>query len=115
MDAKQRILGMLGMAQRAGKVVSGAEGVTSALATGKTELLIISRDISRNTLDKLLSAAEKGEKVTGKAVTCFRFGTSDDLGQATGKAARAAVAVTDKAFAKGISDLLEGINEEEDI
>lgn len=115
MNAKQRVLGMLGMAQRAGKVISGAEGVTSTLNSGKAELLLISRDISRNTLDKLLSAAEKGEKVTGKAVTCFRFGTSDDLGQATGKAARAAVAVTDKAFAKGISDLLEGINEEEDI
>ena len=115
MNAKQRVMGMLGMAQRAGKVISGAEGVCSTLSSGKAELLIISRDISRNTLDKLLSAAEKGEKVTGKAVTCFRFGTSDDLGQATGKAARAAVAVTDKAFAKGISDLLEGINEEEDI
>ena len=49
------------------------------------------------------------------AVTCFRFGTSDDLGIALGKPSRAIVAVTDKAFAKGISDLLEGINEEDDI
>ena len=63
MNAKQRVLGMLGMAQRAGKVISGAEGVNSALVSGKAELLIISRDISRNTLDKLLSAAEKSEKV----------------------------------------------------
>jgi ribosomal protein L7Ae-like RNA K-turn-binding protein len=115
MNAKQRVLGMLGMAQRAGKVISGAEGVTSTLNSGKAELLLISRDISRNTLDKLLSAAEKSEKVTGKAVTCFRLGTSDDLGIALGKPARTALAVTDKAFAKGISDLLEGINEEDDI
>ena len=64
MNAKQRVLGMLGMAQRAGKVISGAEGVTSTLNSGKAELLLISRDISRNTLDKLLSAAEKSEKVT---------------------------------------------------
>ena len=115
MNAKQRVLGMLGMAQRAGKVISGAEGVISTLNAGKAELLIISRDISRNTLDKLLGAAEKSEKVTGNAVTCFRFGTSDDLGTALGKPSRAIVAVTDKAFAKGISDLLEGINEEDDI
>ena len=115
MNAKQRVMGMLGMAQRAGKVISGAEGVASTLTSGKAELLIISRDISRNTLDKILSAAEKSEKVTGKPVTCFRIGTSDDLGMALGKPARTAAAVTDKACAKGISDLLEGINEEDDI
>ena len=80
MNAKQRVLGMLGMAQRAGKVISGAEGVASALTSGKAELLIISRDISRNTLDKLLSAAEKNEKVTGKTVTCLRLGSSDERG-----------------------------------
>ena len=62
MNAKQRVLGMLGMAQRAGKVISGAEGVASTLNSGKAELLLISRDISRNTLDKLLSAAEKSER-----------------------------------------------------
>ena len=93
---------------RAGKLVSGSDAVIGAIRSGGVELLIITKDISRNSLEKIL-------KNTGdKAITCYSFGTSEELGYALGKPDRTVAAITDKSFAEGISAILENINEEED-
>ncbi|MCR4704342.1 MAG: L7Ae/L30e/S12e/Gadd45 family ribosomal protein [Saccharofermentans sp.] len=109
MTDKERVYGMIGLAARAGKIVSGSDAVTGAIRSGNAELLIITKDISRNSLDKIL------KNLTGdKEITCFSFGTSEDLGYALGKPDRTVAAITDKSFAEGISAILENINEEED-
>ena len=38
---KAKILNLIGLAQKAGKVVSGDYGVTKAIKTGKAKLLLI--------------------------------------------------------------------------
>ena len=109
MTDKERAYGMIGLAARAGKAVSGSDAVTGAVRAGNVKLLIITKDISGNSLDKVL------RNITGTdEIPCYSFGSSDELGVALGKPARAVAAITDKSFADGISAILEKINEEED-
>ena len=109
MTEKERAYGMIGLAARAGKAVSGSDAVTGAVRAGNVKLLIITKDISGNSLDKVL------RNITGTdEIPCYSFGSSDELGDALGKPARAVAAITDKSFADGISAILEKINEEED-
>ena len=108
MTDKERVYGLIGLAARAGKVASGSDAVTGAIRSGNVELLIITKDISRNSLEKIL-------KNTGsKEITCYSFGKSEELGYALGKPDRTAAAITDKSFAEGISAILEKISEEEE-
>ena len=109
MTDKDRVFGMIGLAARAGKVVSGSDSVIGAIRSGKTYLLIITRDISRNSLDRLLK-----NLTDDKEIVCYSFATSEELGAALGKPDRTVAAITDKSFAEGISAILEKINEEED-
>ena len=109
MTDKERAYGMIGLATRAGKAVSGSDAVAGAVRAGNVKLLIITKDISGNSLDKVL------RNITGTdEIPCYSFGSSDELGDALGKPARAVAAITDKSFADGISAILEKINEEED-
>ena len=110
MTDKERVFGMIGLASRAGKIVSGSDAVNGQLRAGNVKLLIITKDISGNSLDKILRNIKGDEEIP-----CFSFGRSDELGDALGKPARTVAAITDKSFAEGISAILEKINEEEDI
>ena len=109
MTDKERAYGMIGLAARAGKAVSGSDSVIGPIRSGNVKLLIITKDISENSLDKIL------RNITGSdEIPCYSFGRSDELGDALGKPARTVAAITDKSFADGISAILEKINEEED-
>ena len=109
MTDKDRALGMIGLAARAGKAVSGSDAVIGAMRSGNVKLLIITRDISRNSLDKILKNLG-----SDKEIICYSFATSEELGSALGKPDRTVAAITDKSFAEGISAILDNINEEED-
>ena len=110
MTDKERAYGMIGLAARAGKAVSGSDSVIGAIRSGNVKLLIITKDISGNSLDKIL------RNITGKdEIPCYSFGSSGELGDALGKPARTVAAITDKSFADGISAILEKIGEEDNI
>ncbi len=91
-----KIYGLLGLAQRAGKIVSGEQGVEVALRRRKVHCLIISKDSSLNTQDKYKSMAQKLD------ITWYLWGTKAELGLALGKSQRALVAIMDRGFAKAI-------------
>ncbi len=109
MTEKERALGMIGLASRAGKVVSGNDAVTGAIRSGNVKLLIITKDISANSLNRILKNITDGDEIP-----CYSFARSEELGDALGKPNRTVAAITDKNFAEGISAILENINEEED-
>lgn len=96
MSDELNILRFLGLAARAGKVISGYDQVEASVRKGTAKLLIISKDISRNTLSRLLDIGTK-EGVT--MPDAFSFSTKFELGKAIGKPDRAIVAVTDQGFA----------------
>lgn len=97
-----QVFHLLGLGQRAGKIVSGDFAVREHLAKGKVKLLII----ATNTSERI-----KGEYIrigqSKKVSTRVAF-TKDQLGFALGKSPRATVAILDPNFARGIEGLLEG-------
>lgn len=112
MSDEDRIYNLIGLAEKAGKAISGADAVKASLMRGKARILICTRDISRGTLDKILSAAEKG---SGKqqAPALYSFGESERLGMSIGRPPRTVLAIEDKGFADGLAQILDGLNEED--
>ena len=50
--AQDRILGLLGLAARAGRVESGGFAAEKAVTGGKAHLILLSQDAGKNTVSK---------------------------------------------------------------
>ncbi|HWR07314.1 L7Ae/L30e/S12e/Gadd45 family ribosomal protein [Sporomusa sp.] len=98
---EQKLMSLLGLAQKAGKVVSGDFAVQGALKSGKARLLIIAKDASNSTKKEYQYQAE----FRNIAVYCAL--SKDQLGNSIGKALRAAVVITDEGFVKLVVKALE--------
>ena len=97
---------MIGMAMRAGCVVSGEVACENAVKGMKAHLVIVPTDASFNT-KKLFS-----NKTTFYDIPYVEFGTKDALGHAIGKDMRSSVAIMDEGFAKAIITKMENIQKD---
>lgn len=88
-----KALQLLGLAQRAGKLVSGTEGVIKALKTPSVVLVLAASDISPATERQLTTKCQQAQ------VPFLKIGTSQSISQALGKK-RSVLALTDRGFAK---------------
>lgn len=88
----EKSLRMIGMATRAGKVISGAELVLSAYKEDKIKLIILAKDIKENT-------AKEFENLD---VPVIYLGDKELLGKMTGKEIRSVAGITDSNFAEVI-------------
>lgn len=95
-----KILSMVGMAMKAGKVVSGEFSTEKAVKTGKAFLVIVSETASDNTKKMFRNMCSYYE------VPMYVYGTKEDLGHSMGKEFRASLAVTEEGFAKSIEKRL---------
>jgi ribosomal protein L7Ae-like RNA K-turn-binding protein len=95
--AANKELSRLGLAMRAGKLVSGEETVLKAIRGGEAKLVIVAADASDNTRKKL--ADKCGSYGVPLVVGYTRF----ELGWAVGKPERVMFAVTDQGFASMIA------------
>ena len=95
-----RIFSMIGMAMKAGKVVSGEFATEKAVKTGSAWMVIVSEAASENTKKMFRNMC------TFYEVPMFVYGTKEDLGHSMGKEFRASLAVTDEGFAKSIEKRL---------
>lgn len=100
MPAPDRVLGLLGMAMRAGAVVPGTERVRDAARSGTLQLAVIAADASGNSRGKLLPL------LTARGVShVIRF-NRNELGAAVGRAPLSAVGVLDPALARRLQTVL---------
>ena len=97
----KQALNLLGLAQRAGKLVSGEETVIKNIRNNKTKLVIVCLDASDNTKKKL------SDKCQFYHVTYIEAFHSADLTQAIGKA-RMVCGITDDGFKKGVLKIIQG-------
>ena len=95
-----RIFSMIGMAMKAGKVVSGEFATEKAVKTGTAWMVIVSEAASENTKKMFRNMC------TFYEVPMFVYGTKEELGHSMGKEFRASLAVTDEGFAKSIEKRL---------
>lgn len=86
-------LSLLGLAAKAGKVVSGEFATENAVKAGKAFLALTAEDASENTKKKFEDICTYYE------VPFYIVGTKEELGRAIGKEYRASLAVTDENFA----------------
>ena len=91
---------LLGLAARARKIISGEELVVREIRNGNAKLVLLASDAAVNSSKKIK------DKCTYYKVEYHVFGDRYDLGHATGKEARVAIAITDSGFAKKMSNLL---------
>ncbi|SEN33829.1 Ribosomal protein L7Ae [Paenibacillus sp. OV219] len=96
MTKKHKALSLLGMAMRAGKLVTGDETVLKAVKQGKAKIVIVAADASDNTKKKF---RDKCATYNVKLIEAFDRIT---IGEAIGKSERVLLGVTDAGFSKSI-------------
>lgn len=95
-----RLLSLLGICRRAGRLTIGCDPVKESIETGKTCLVLAASDISANTASKVIPVAER---FSVDFVTISRC--KDELSFSLGKTA-AVVSVTDEGFAKKLREII---------
>jgi len=97
---EQRVIALLGFAQKAGRLASGEVAVEQAVRNGKAKLILVAADASDNARKNYLDMAKYYN------IACQETLSKDQFGTAIGKPPRAAVAITDAGFTKAISTAL---------
>ena len=90
------ILSLLGLSAKAGKCKSGEFQVETSVKAGKVYAVILARDASNGSKKNYTDMCKYYK------VPIYEYGTKEDLGHVIGKEERAAVAILDEGFAKGI-------------
>lgn len=96
----EKLLGMLGLAHRAGFVASGAMQTEKAVMSGQCKLLVVAEDAAPETQKRLTLMTDK----TGTPV--IKILTKQQLGTAVGKSPKAALAINDIGFAGSIGRIV---------
>lgn len=92
---------MIGLGQRAGRLLSGDCAIKDALDRGKVKLLVVADDTAVRTRQELVRMAGL------KKIPTITYGSKEELGRLIGKSPRSAVALTDDNMARGILVALE--------
>lgn len=93
---QSKVLSMIGLATKAGKVTSGEFSVEKAVKLGKAYLVIVADDASDNTRKMFTNMC------TFYEVPIFFYGSKETLGNAMGKETRASLAILDTGFKDAI-------------
>lgn len=97
----QKVLNLLGLAKRAGKIITGEDSVIQGLQKKEIKLVFIAKDASESSLDKF------SKKCYFYNVKCCNGFTCEELSNAIG-ADRKIIGVTDAGFTKAIMERLRG-------
>lgn len=101
------LLGLIGLARKAGKTEVGEEPVSIAARTHKARLLLTAADSAENTLRRGQSLGEIGN------CPCLRVPcTKSELGFALGRSSCAILAITDAGFAAAAAKKLSELDPE---
>ncbi|QNQ80333.1 L7Ae/L30e/S12e/Gadd45 family ribosomal protein [Lactobacillus sp. PV034] len=96
---QNKILNLLGLAQRAGKLIVGYDAIKPALLHHQVKVLILATDLSNNTKDKISSIAKHS-----KNILIIEQFSSEEIKQALGKE-RKLLAITDAGFSQAIKKI----------
>ena len=97
---KQEILNLLGLAKRAGKIVSGEDSVLISLQKKKAKLVFVASDASLQTIDKF------DKKCFFYNVKMIKGFNSEEISNAIGQN-RKVISLIDEGFAKAIKEKME--------
>lgn len=98
---KDKILSMLGLAAKAGKIASGEFSTEKAVKSGQAFLVVISAEASENTKKMFRNMCSFYQVPIGI------YASKEELGHAIGRQYRASLAVLDEGFAKNLVERLK--------
>jgi ribosomal protein L7Ae-like RNA K-turn-binding protein len=96
-----RIYSFLGLATKAGKLVSGDAACEKAIKSGSAALVIIAGDAAGNTRKKFIDMCDYRE------VNFRLFGEKELIGRYTGKEIRSVTAILDRGFTKRLMEMVD--------
>ena len=96
-----KILNLISIATKAGKVKTGEFLTTKTLQEGLGHLVIIATDTSEKSTKRLMGISENYEC---KSIV---YGTKEELGKFTGKKEKSVIVITDKGFSDAILKKIE--------
>ncbi|OAT73331.1 YlxQ family RNA-binding protein [Parageobacillus thermoglucosidasius] len=99
--SNERWASLLGLANRARKVISGEELTVKEIRSGRAKLVLLAEDASENTTKKI------NDKCSSYGVPLRKVPDRYTLGRAIGKDARVVVAVIDEGFANKLLTMLD--------
>jgi len=99
---KKQIFNLLGLAQRANKILSGENTIIAQKDLNNFYLMIIAQDASERTKRKFANKAQHNN------LEFIFFGTKEELGLSLGKSPRTVLAISDKNFSQRIRELAGG-------
>lgn len=97
----QRIYQLIGLCQKARKLISGEFAVKQAVLSENVKLVIVTEDASDNTT-KLFS-----DKCNYRSIPYVKWGNRVDLGKILGKEARVVVGIVDDKLAEKITEMIK--------
>lgn len=100
-----KVLSLLGLAKKAGKVASGEFSTEAAVKSQKACMVIVSEEASWNTRKKFQ------DMCAWYHVPIFLYGGKEELGRCIGQELRASIAVTDPGFSEAIQRELGNVDE----
>ncbi len=98
---EKKVYSMLGLAVKAGKLVSGDGVCEKYIRSGKGKLVIVAQDASLNTKKKYSDVCKY------KNLDFRYFGQKELIGKSIGKVQRTVLVLTDQNFAKKILELVD--------
>ena len=102
-----RLLSILGLCRRAGKIVIGTDPVIESVTTGKSFIVLMTKDFSANSKKNILKASNNS------SVKTFVINrTKDELSMAIGKYC-AVVSITDRGFSNKLHESILKEQEQE--
>ncbi len=96
-----KVYSMLGIANKAKKLVSGEDAVRNSIRQNKIMLVMISTDASENTKKRFNNSADYYK------VPCLLWGEKHLLGKCIGKSERSVIGITDINFCNNITKLID--------
>lgn len=97
-----KLLGLLGICAKAGKIVSGADACLEEIKTNKVKLLIIAEDASDKTKKNNVFYGDKYN------IPVVITSTIDDLSRAIGKKNKAIIGIKDINLSNEIQKIING-------
>jgi ribosomal protein L7Ae-like RNA K-turn-binding protein len=91
-----RLLGLIGLGHRGGRIVIGVDGVRKELQAGKCSCVVVADDASMRAVEKVVRLA------TAKGVPLVAGPSAAAIGAQLGRPPVMAVGVRDRALASGI-------------
>lgn len=103
---QNKVLSMIGLAQRAGKIASGEFSTEKAVKAGLASLIFVAEDSSDNTKKMFTNMC------TFYNVPIYIYSDKETLGHAIGKQFRASLAVLDNGFRDAIVKNMQAENKD---